>query len=198
MSVKVGNSDLMKKLAEPFADAVVKTKPGRGGSRPRLPRTPEHCANISASVKRTKSHQSEATAEFRFIRNIVEVPSSLDTPCWEWQGKRNHAGYGVFKTYGKNTLIHVFAYKHWIGPIPDGLRLDHLCRNRACGNPAHVEPKTDRANILCGEGVAAINARKTHCAHGHEFNEANTLISGGRRNCRVCLAIRAQRKRVAA
>jgi len=80
-----------------------------------------------------------------------------------------------------------------VGPIPAGLQLDHLCRNRACVRPDHLEPVRSRENTLRGFGPSAINARKTVCAHGHPFDEANTGRSpNGRRFCRECGRIRAR------
>lgn len=74
------------------------------------------------------------------------------------------------------------------GSIPKGLTLDHLCRNRACVNPVHLEPVTNRVNILRGIGITAQNARKTHCKHGHPFTVENTIYKhgGGWRICKIC------------
>ncbi|TDD77726.1 HNH endonuclease [Actinomadura rubrisoli] len=86
----------------------------------------------------------------------------------------------------KNVVVHRFVYESLVGPIPEGLVLDHLCRVRACCNPAHLEPVTDRVNILRGASITAANARKTHCDHGHEFTSQNTYRHRGRRLCRAC------------
>lgn len=115
--------------------------------------------------------------------------------CWEWTAGKTKAGYGKFRvgsqTDGTRRLAeaHRWAYEHSVGPIPEGLELDHLCRNRACVNPAHLEPVTRRVNCLRGEGAVADNARKTHCPKGHAYVGDNVLPhgkDGTARKCREC------------
>lgn len=106
--------------------------------------------------------------------------------CLEWTGYIDTTtGYG--RILDGKTYAHIFAYKMIYGVIPAGSQLDHLCRNRKCVNPDHLEPVTPRINVLRGVSPVAVNARKTHCQNGHPFNDQNTYISSkGYRNCRIC------------
>lgn len=122
--------------------------------------------------------------------------------CWDWQGRLNNAGYGHMSVrYDegmKTVLAHRMSYEAFVGPIPDGLVIDHLCRNRTCVNPAHLEPVTSRENILRSPiAVAAKNARKTHCPQGHPYDGANLYVlpSTGGRYCRACMSAYGARRR---
>lgn len=110
--------------------------------------------------------------------------------CWEWAGAHNRDGYGTAYTTptgAKPQGAHRVVYELLVGPIPEGLTIDHLCRNRGCVNPAHLEPVPKHENILRGEGVAARNAAKTHCPQGHAYTAENTRITRvGSRRCRTC------------
>jgi len=81
---------------------------------------------------------------------------------------------------------HIVSYEHYRWLVPLGLELDHLCRVRRCVNPEHLEEVTHQTNVLRGEGVAAINAAKTHCPQGHPYDEKNTLVWMGERLCKAC------------
>lgn len=111
--------------------------------------------------------------------------------CWEWTGYVTKRGYGKF-TVGKTGTIyaHRWAYRLFVGDIPDDLPLDHLCRNTICVNPAHLEPVTPQVNTARGKAGQALGARnrsKSHCAHGHPYSQANTYIyPDGDRSCREC------------
>lgn len=118
--------------------------------------------------------------------------------CWLWTGCLTTMGYGTIRVAGVRHRAHRLSYRLVAGPIPKGLVLDHLCRVRHCVNPAHLEPVTDRENILRGVSVSAQNARATHCIDGHEFTAANTQVvrSTGERRCLKC-SRRRQRELVA-
>lgn len=107
-------------------------------------------------------------------------------PCWVWLATMTPNGYGHFKVDGKMVLAYRWAYEERFGPIADGLTPDHLCRNRACVRPTHLELVTGQVNTLRGESFAAVNARKTACPGGHPYDAANTRSYRGRRYCRAC------------
>lgn len=111
-----------------------------------------------------------------------------DKGCWEWTSSKNNNGYGRFSVDGKMALVHRFIYEYYHGEITHNLRIHHLCYNRTCSNPLHLQQRTHKENVLDHDSSApsAINSRKTHCIRGHEFTPENTyLIQNGRR-CRIC------------
>lgn len=109
--------------------------------------------------------------------------------CWPWTGAVTDGGYGILRgNDGLNVLAHRAAWQSEHGPVPDGLELDHLCSNRVCCNPAHLEPVTH------AENMRRMLLRRTHCKHGHELNPENTRwADGGRR--RICLSCDHSRQR---
>lgn len=120
--------------------------------------------------------------------------------CWLWtgntnkdrKGKHRKAGYGQFasqriRSEQKTILAHRFSYELHKGPIPEGLTIDHLCRNTLCVNPDHLEAVTTKENILRGTNPMAINSRKTHCKNGHTLKSASKTKQGLKRKCRECL-----------
>lgn len=140
------------------------------------------------------------SAFWRYIRERVKFEDrGYKTPCWVWCLHTSGSGYARGRVPGRerrNYFIHRETYEAFVGPIPDSLQLDHLCRVRTCVNPHHLEPVTNRVNALRGVGPTAINARKTHCPRGHEYTPENTRIrNSGWRACRACDAIRAQDQR---
>lgn len=125
--------------------------------------------------------------------------SGGDDACWPWQGSINGHGYGSVSRAGKVRGTHRVAYELLVGPIPEGLTLDHLCHSndptcaggvtcvhRRCVNPAHLQPAAMLVNVMRGQSPHAQAARQTHCAQGHEFTPENTKVYPSR-NQRVCL-----------
>jgi len=113
------------------------------------------------------------------------------TGCWEWIGPLYSNGYGQFHYEGRHTANRI-AYEHLVGPVPDPLVTDHLCRNRACVNPAHLEPVTQSVNILRGD-LPAVNVARSNvdtCRKGrHPWTAENIKVNvtSGRPQCRPCL-----------
>lgn len=105
--------------------------------------------------------------------------------CWLWTGQANNKGYGLFHYEGQKRAAHRVAYMLFVGPIPVGLELDHLCRVPLCVNPAHLEPVTH------AENQKRMGAARTHCVHGHLYTPDTTYRDpNGRRRCRACARVR--------
>ena len=123
------------------------------------------------------------------------VPDHRDDlgPCWMWTASKFRDGYGQFWLEGRNRAAHQIAYELASRIMPKGLTIDHLCRNRACVNPDHLEPVTNRTNILRGNGLAAANAQKTHCPQGHVYDSLRK--PSGYRECKTCNRLRMRRLR---
>lgn len=111
--------------------------------------------------------------------------------CWEWQGCITSGGYAKFK----RDYLHRLMYELFFGNIPEGLEIDHLCRNRRCVNPIHLQAVTRRVNVLRGISLSAQQARRTHCIRGHPLFGLN-LAKGakGKRQCRICRNVSSRMK----
>ena len=117
-----------------------------------------------------------------FLQRIRFDPSG----CWVWTGGTKGPGYGCYK----RGYAHRVSYQVFVGEIPEGKVMDHLCRNRICVNPDHLEPVTMGENTKRGTSPPAVNATKTHCLRGHELSGENLFMAQGRRHCRQCHRIR--------
>jgi hypothetical protein len=127
------------------------------------------------------------------IRRNVEIDP--ETGCWNWQLCLKENGYGRVNVGGKLWHSHRLAYEAFIGEIPDGLDLDHLCRNRACCNPEHLEPVTARENH---HRSPVSNASKTHCPANHPYTPENVYWARGgtARRCRICTREATKRSKI--
>lgn len=130
------------------------------------------------------------------LRFWTKVGEECDTGCWIWF-RAKVGGYGWFSWQGKSQYTHIVAYEAFIGPIEVGSEIDHLCRVRACCNPAHLEVVTHAVNVERGGVGSASSSRKgirrgpngtaTHCKRGHERTPENTYITPkGHKQCRAC------------
>lgn len=128
--------------------------------------------------------------QLQYYYLVERVASDHSQECWFWEGGLS-VGYGVVYVpkFKATKLAHRTAYIERHGEVPEGFELDHLCRNRACWNPDHLEPVTRSENIFRGD---IKNRKVTHCLEGHEYTEENTYLYDNRRDCRICIRTRSR------
>lgn len=135
-------------------------------------------------------------------RFLLKISISNDnfyngTPCLEWTAHISPNGYGRFQLNRKSEYAHRVAYELIKGKIPENLVINHLCRNRKCCNPDHLEVITQKLNIQKGKTGYHdnhLNKFKTHCPQGHEYNKENTYAYNGNRVCKICTQIRSHQQ----
>lgn len=116
----------------------------------------------------------------KLLDGFIVADRGHDSSCWIWSGSIGHKGYGFLSVKGRTTLVHRLMYAEKIGPIPDGLHIDHLCRVRACVNPAHLEAVTVSENNRRA-AVGRIMPLRSHCKRGHPLKGEK-----GKRHCKAC------------
>jgi hypothetical protein len=120
-----------------------------------------------------------------YILQRIEVDSI--TGCWKWRLSLNHDGYGRANYKHRQMLAHRTSYEAFVGEVPAGQELDHLCRTRECVNPDHLEAVSHYVNIMRGKCFSSLNAKKTHCHAGHPLSGSNVYTTrNGGRVCRTC------------
>lgn len=141
---------------------------------------PINCQECGTEFRRGRGNTSKhCSIECRLLARIEIGPD-----CWNWTGLIDARGYGQMRLrYGDAARkAHRLCYEQFVGPIPEGLQLDHLCRNRLCVNPDHLEPVTNRENTLRGDAPNAVAHRTGICQRGHQME----TLPNGRRRCRKC------------
>jgi hypothetical protein len=181
------------------------SRPGRlWGYPPGCVKPPCRDAREVADIDRgCSSRQGESRTTSSTVDRFHRKVRVTESGCWEWTGTlRKSNGYALFSAGGRQHLAHRWAYETFVGPIPDGHQVDHQCHDpatcsdvpcahRRCVNPGHLAALTPRDNTLRSGALTAANVSKTHCPHGHEYTEANTIWKRSsrrrpRRLCRAC------------
>ncbi len=119
------------------------------------------------------------------IWKFIKIPKDPNG-CWIWIGCFHWNGYGQLTFDHEHYRSHRFVYEYLVDQIPKGIELHHVCENRRCVNPFHLQPLTPKEHMMKGMGIGRINIEKTHCNHGHKFTKENIINYNGWRYCRKC------------
>ena len=151
-------------------------------------RLPPTCCSVEATATRKEDGfimpsgiYQRPSVEERFWAKVNKTDR-----CWLWVGGKDRKGYGRFQLNYKSLKAHRLAYELTMGNIPQGLTIDHLCRNHGCVKPTHLETVPNGVNVLRGIGLTAKESRQTACKRGHPFDLFNTYFHKGIRGCRAC------------
>jgi hypothetical protein len=146
------------------------------------------CKEPSAQPNRQDNCKRKKNTIESILSQLIAEPGLLDTPCLVWPKSAGKRRYGQVGLDGKSCYVHRLAWEHYVGPIPDGLTIDHLCFNKSCANTSHMEVVTQSENSRRGSRRRYSPPRlTTHCHRGHPYSEKNTYITpDGGRQCRTC------------
>ena len=164
--------------------------------------TSEHRKSVRRKYTPVKDRKKNPNAWRPLMPRVMAKVATDKNGCWVWQGYTTDRGYASIMWNGEQWLVHRAVYTELIGPIPDGLVLDHLCENPSCANPMHLEAVTQYDNLARSHGFIQMHGMQTHCKYGHEFTPENTDLrpqSMGRpgfaRFCKQCKAESWQRQK---
>jgi HNH endonuclease len=160
----------------------------------KLVRRPKECPGAFPKRRFCSKLCAGASRRENLAAKIVRLTLiDPNTGCWICVAGKNAYGYGVMHANGRTIQAHILSWTLKYGPVPKGMELHHMCENKLCCNPKHLEPITRAAHLMRSRrSLAFINKHKTHCKHAHEFTPENTLLShdGKQRRCKACARAR--------
>jgi hypothetical protein len=161
-------------------------------------------ASFDSAMSSASLLDAESEAMNRIDNFVKRVEIDHESGCWNWMGSKNgNTEYGKFSyRVGGQTFhptAHRFCWETFVGPIPEGLEIDHLCGNKLCVNPDHLEPVTHAENCRrrnTSKHIGEFHRAKTHCPHGHPYSGENLYVNPqGKRECRICKRARTRAAR---